>query len=36
LYSGVSAPEIGNYSTSFPLSSFHSLFPLSPITLSAS
>jgi len=28
--------EIGHYSTSFPLSSFYSLFPPSPITLSAS
>jgi len=29
-------PEIVHYSTSFPLSSFHSLFPPSPITLAAS
>jgi len=31
-----STAEIGHYPTSFPLSSFHSLFPPSPITLSAS
>jgi len=33
---GTTPTEIGHYPTSFPLSSFHSLFPPSPITLSAS